>query len=162
MRPGWKVVFEKWGKLKPSRKINTQFWNHFNQIKIHAWSTSQNTIFEKWYYFNTVKIISVENQSNHKTMPSTFLYYGPSTTSHVQRSVLRWPCAGLRAIHQRCKNSPPHKSYDILVRLGLQTFHRRCDIMHLLVSKTPCSAYVSQDVSKNGHLTQIKFSRKTY
>ena len=31
-------------------------------------------------YFNTVKIISVENQLNHKTMPSTVLDPGPNTT----------------------------------------------------------------------------------
>ena len=32
-----------------------------------------------------------------------------------------------------------------------------CGIMHLLTSKTPYSAYVSQDVSKNGHLAQANF-----
>ena len=32
--------------------------------------------------------------------------------------------------------------------------------MHLLALETPCSAYVLQDVSKNNHLAQIKFSRK--
>ena len=119
------------------------------------------TQFLKNDYFNTVKIISVENQLNNKTMPSTALNHGPSTTSCIWQSVLGRPCAGLWAIHRRCNDSPPHKSRDIMVRLGLRTSHRRCDIMHLVASKTPYSAYVSQDVSKNGHLTQIKFSRKT-
>ena len=72
------------------------------------------------------------------------------------------PCAGLQAIHRRCSNLPSHQSHNISIRLGLRTSHRRCSIMHLLASKTPCGAYVSQDVSKNDHLAQIKFSCKTY
>ena len=67
------------------------------------------------------------------------------------------PCVGLRAIYRRCSNSPPHKSHDFPVRLGLWTSHRRYIIMHPLASKTPCSVYVLQDVSKNSHLTQANF-----
>ena len=45
--------------------------------------------FQKHNYFNIVKIISIENQSNNKTMPSTVLDHGPSTTFRVRLSVLR-------------------------------------------------------------------------
>ena len=88
-QPGWKVVFEKQGELKSSRKTNTQFWNHFNQIDIPAWSVSQKHKFQKRYYFNTIKIILIENQSNHKTMPSIVLDHTPSTTPRIWQSILR-------------------------------------------------------------------------
>ena len=102
----------------------------------------------------------MENQSNHKTMPSTVLDHSPSTTSRVRQSILRKTLRMFMGYPRRYNNSPPHKSLDFSVRLGLQTSHQRYDIMHLLVSKTPCRAYVSLYLSKNGHLAQIKFSRK--
>ena len=80
--------------------------------------------------------------------------------SALEKVYIGRPYAGLRAIHRRGSNSLPHKSRDFSVRLGLWTSHRRYDITHLLALKTPCSAYVSQDVSKNYHLIQVKFSRK--
>ena len=71
------------------------------------------------------------------------------------------PCIGLQVIHRKCSNSSSHKSRDFSVKLGLRTSHRWCGVTHLLASKTSYSAYVSHDVSKNDHLTKIKFSHKT-
>ena len=44
--------------------------------------------FLKKYCFNTVKIISVENQSNHKMMPSIVLDHGPNTIHLAHVDVL--------------------------------------------------------------------------
>ena len=99
----------------------------------------------------------MENQSNHKTMPSTVLDHSPSTNSRVRQSILRKTLRRFMGYRRRCSNSPPHKSLEFFVRLGLQTSHQRYDIMHLLVSKTLCRAYVSLYLSKNGH---FEFSRK--
>ena len=58
-----------------------------------------------------------------KLMPLTIAYYGPSTISHDQQSVVWRPCAGLQAIHRRYIISPPHNPHDNPVKLNLQIFH---------------------------------------
>ena len=104
------------------------------------------------YQWKTNQII----KQYHQQFSITILVPLPAS----DKVYLERPCAGLQAIYRRYNNSLLHKSRDFLVKLSLQTSHRRCGIMHLLALKTLCSAYVSQDVSKNGYLAQIKFSRK--
>ena len=49
------------------------------------------TKFLKNDYLNTVKIISVENQSNHKTIPSIVLDHSLNTTYLAYKGVLGYP-----------------------------------------------------------------------
>ena len=54
-------------------------------------SKSKTQFSKKLYYFNTVKIISVENQSNHKTIPYIVPDHSPNITHLAHMGMLGYP-----------------------------------------------------------------------
>ena len=54
-------------------------------------SKSKTQFLKKWYYFNIINVISVENQLNNETMPSTVPDHGPNTTHLAHMGVLGYP-----------------------------------------------------------------------
>ena len=100
-------------------------------------------------------------QNTIKMMPLIVSYHGLSTNFCVRQSILGRCCTRLWPIHRMCNISPPHKSWDNLVKLSLWTFHQRCDIRYLLASKPPYNAYISKNVFKIGIVTSYQFSHKT-
>ena len=123
-------------------------------------SKSKTQFLKNWYYFNTVRIILVEIQSNHKTMPSIVPDHDPNTTYLAHMGVLGYPAQVYRLstegtvtrhlIILRQSNQTGSTDFALKVRHHATTS----------IENTMQCVRLKRHV-QNGYLAQIKFSHKT-